>query len=197
LIDPEVIVLGGGVIEACSEFMMPIVENIVGSDRLPGARDGGQVLLSALGDDAVVLGAVALARKRAGRSPFKKRFSVAPRYPQIVRAGGGKITVGRKTYGRDVFIGVNGKVKKRGKSHSTQHDGSTAAVHPKELRKVCRGGPEVLFLGAGQQGKMELTAEAERYLGQRAIRCEMLPTAAAAEAYNRSKQRKAALMHVT
>ena len=55
LLDPSVIVLGGGVIEACSDFIMPIVENIVGSDRLPGARDGGQVLLSALGDDAVVL----------------------------------------------------------------------------------------------------------------------------------------------
>ena len=36
LVDPEVIVLGGGLIEACSEFMMPILENIVGSDRLPG-----------------------------------------------------------------------------------------------------------------------------------------------------------------
>ncbi len=35
LIDPEVIVLGGGLIEACSEYMMPILENIVGSDRLP------------------------------------------------------------------------------------------------------------------------------------------------------------------
>ncbi len=116
LIDPEVIVLGGGVIEACSDFMMPIVENIVGSDRLPGARDGGQVFLSALGDDAVVLGAVALARKLVGRSPFKKRFAVAPRYPEIVRAGAGEITVGRKTYRRDVYIPVNGKTKKRGKS---------------------------------------------------------------------------------
>ena len=36
LIDPEVIVLGGGLIEACSEYMMPTLENIVGSDRLPG-----------------------------------------------------------------------------------------------------------------------------------------------------------------
>ena len=93
LIDPEVIVLGGGVVEACSDFLMPIVENIVGNDRLPGARDGGQVRLSALGDDAVVLGAVALARKRVGRSPFKKRFHVAPRYPEIVSAAGGEITV--------------------------------------------------------------------------------------------------------
>jgi len=73
LIDPEVIVLGGGLIEACSEYMMPILENIVGTDRLPGARDGGHVLLSALGDDAVVLGAVALARRSVGRSPFKRK----------------------------------------------------------------------------------------------------------------------------
>ena len=35
-------------------------------------RDGGHVLLSALGDNAVVLGAVALARRLVGRSPFKK-----------------------------------------------------------------------------------------------------------------------------
>ena len=32
LIDPEAIVLGGGVVEACSDFIMPIVENIVGRD---------------------------------------------------------------------------------------------------------------------------------------------------------------------
>ena len=81
LIDPEAIVLGGGVIEACSDFIMPIVENIVGLDPLPGAREGGRVLLSALGDDAVVLGAVAAARKLVGRSPFKKRFLVKPKYP--------------------------------------------------------------------------------------------------------------------
>ena len=73
LIDPEVIVLGGGVIEACSDFVLPIVENIVGSDQLPGARPGGRVLASALGDDAVSLGAVALARMSIGRSPFKRR----------------------------------------------------------------------------------------------------------------------------
>ena len=197
LIDPAVIILGGGVIEACSDFMMPIIENIVGRDRLPGARDGGQVLLSALGDDAVVLGAVALARKLAGRSPFKRRYAVAPRYPEIVRASVGEITVGRKTYRRDVYIPVNGKPKKRGKSLCREHNGQPPIIHPKELQKVCRGGPEILFVGAGKEGKVELSQEAQRYLTQRAIRCEVLPTAQAVEAYNRSKQRKAALMHVS
>ena len=65
LIDPEVIVLGGGVIEACGDFVLPVVRQIVDADRLPGAREGGGVVVSALGDDAVVLGAVALARAAA------------------------------------------------------------------------------------------------------------------------------------
>ena len=82
---------GGGVIEACSDFIMPIVENIVGRDPLPGAREGGRVLLSALGDDAVVLGAVAAARKIVGRSPFKKRFAVQPTYSEIRRVSFGEL----------------------------------------------------------------------------------------------------------
>ncbi|MDY0169751.1 MAG: ROK family protein [Thermoguttaceae bacterium] len=77
LIDPEVIVLGGGVIEACGDFVVPIVRQIVEADRLPGAREGGRVVVSALGDDAVVLGAVALARATAGRNPFGKQACVA------------------------------------------------------------------------------------------------------------------------
>ncbi len=77
LVDPEVIVLGGGVIEACGDFVVPIIRRIVDADRLPGAREGGHVVVSELGDDAVVLGAVALARGAAGRSPFGKRLCEA------------------------------------------------------------------------------------------------------------------------
>ncbi len=63
LIDPEVIVLGGGVMEACGNFILPIVQEVVASDTLPGAKQGGGVVMSVLGDDAVVLGAVALAQQ--------------------------------------------------------------------------------------------------------------------------------------
>ncbi len=197
LIDPHVIVLGGGVLEACSDFMMPIVEGIVDSDCLPGARAGGRVLLSALGDDAVVLGAVAEARKLVGRSPFEKRFAVKPRYPQIVSADFGQITVDQKTYNRDVYIGVTGNVKKRSKTLAKELYGSSHSIGPKELEQVCQGGPEVLFVGSGHSGMVELIEEARRYLSQRAIKCEVLPTPKAVEAYNKSKQRKATLIHVT
>ena len=116
LLDPEAIVFGGGVLEACSDFIMPIIENLVGLDPLPGAREGGRVLLSALGDDAVALGAVAAARRLVGRSPFKKRYFVKPRYPTIRRPGSTRWPSGRKTYRRDIYIPVSGKVHKRDRS---------------------------------------------------------------------------------
>lgn len=197
LLDPEVIVLGGGVVEACSDFILPIVENIVGSDQLPGARESGHVLLSALGDDAVVLGAVALAARHVGRNPFKKRYAVQPTYPEVRCSGPGEVTVGAKVYARDVYIPVSGKVKKRKKSLARQEYGTAHHLGPKELEKVCKGGPAILFVGTGQLGRVELTEEAQRYLQQRAIECRALPTPEAVEAYNDSKQRKAALIHVT
>jgi glucokinase len=197
LIDPEAIVLGGGVIEACSDFIMPIVENIVGRDPLPGAREGGRVLLSALGDDAVVLGAVAAARKAVHRSPFKKRFLVQPKYPEISRLGFGEITVGRETYSRDVCIFVSGKVKKRDESIAKELYGSAHVVGPKELERICKGGPAVLFIGAGRQGEVKLTEDARRFLAQRSIKCEIEPTVKAVESYSKSKLRKAALIHIT
>ncbi len=197
LVDPEVIVLGGGLIEAWCVFMMPIIENVVGCDRLPGARQAGRVLLSALGDDAVMLGAVALARKRSGRNPFKKRFAVRPAYFEISRVDFGEVEIGGKCYTHDVYIPVGGKVKARDKSLAKKNYGDAHVVGPKELELVCKGGPEVLFVGTGKEGKGQLTDDARRYLAQRAIHCEVLPSAELAAAYNKSKQRKAALIHVT
>ena len=68
LLDPEVIVIGGGgvVVEACGGFVMPIVEEVLACDALPGAKAGGKVVVSTLGHDAGVLGAVALAMELVG-----------------------------------------------------------------------------------------------------------------------------------
>ena len=72
LVDPDVIVLGGGVIEACGGFVLPIVRKIVAADALPGARKGGEIVESELGDDAVPLGAVAIAQELVGESPLAR-----------------------------------------------------------------------------------------------------------------------------
>jgi glucokinase len=62
--DPELFVLGGGVIEACGDFLLPIVKKRLADDALFRKVGSIRVSRSRLGDDAVVLGAVALARDR-------------------------------------------------------------------------------------------------------------------------------------
>jgi len=197
LIDPEVIVLGGGVVEACSDFMLPIIQRVVEADRLPGAREGGRVLLSALGDDAVVLGAVALARSAVGRSPFKKQFAKTPEYPKVEPPAFGRITIGKDTYEQDVYIRATGKVKKRKKSLAKERYGSSHTIGVEEIEKVCRGAPELVIVGTGMSGGAELHESARRFLEQRAIEYQVLPTPEAVEAYNQSPRRRAMLVHLT
>lgn len=60
--DPEVIVLGGGLIEACGGFILPIVRAKLAADPLFKRVPACRVVPSELGDDAVLMGAVALAR---------------------------------------------------------------------------------------------------------------------------------------
>lgn len=61
--DPELFILGGGVIEACGDFILPIVKRRLAADPLFRKIGPCRVTRSRLGDDAVVLGAVALARR--------------------------------------------------------------------------------------------------------------------------------------
>jgi glucokinase len=62
IFDPEIIVLGGGVMEACGDFILPIVRRIVHHDRFFSEIGDCDIVASQLGDDAIVLGAIALAQ---------------------------------------------------------------------------------------------------------------------------------------
>jgi len=120
-----------------------------------------------------------------------------PKQPEITGARFGRITVGKKTYEHDVYIRADGEVKKRKKSIARAVYGSSHSIGPGELKKVCKGDPEIVFVGLGQSGLAELTEEAHEFLRARNIAFCALPTPQAVEAYNESTQRKAALIHVT
>jgi len=197
LIDPDVIILGGGVIEACGRFLMPTIQQIVQRDQLPGAREGGQVLVSALGDDAVLVGAVALAQCRIGRSPFKKKYRTEPTYASVRLADGETVEVGGESYQRDIYIRPCGKVKRRDESLARRATGSPRTIGRDELRKVCRGGPEVLIIGAGPGTKVELTDEAKAFLRQRLIEHEIHPVDKAVARYNKEGRRRALLLNTS
>jgi glucokinase len=65
ILGPEVIVLGGGVIEALGEKMLPAIQKRAEELVLPGAFDGVQILVSRLGDHAGISGAAVLAQRRS------------------------------------------------------------------------------------------------------------------------------------
>ena len=63
IFDPECIILGGGVIEACGDFIIPIVQKVLEKDKFFRRMRACKVKKSLLGDDAILLGGVALARQ--------------------------------------------------------------------------------------------------------------------------------------
>jgi len=195
LVDPEVIVLGGGVIEACGDFMMPIITKIVEKGSMPGATSTARVVRSALGDDAGVLGAAALAQQRVG-TPVDLTAAEIPS-ATIDATAFGEITIDGETYTHDVIVRADGTVKKRKKGPVKAVHGTSHKIGPAELKKVLKGDPETLIIGAGQSASADLTKEGRDLLAERGVRVEVLPTPDAIKVYNATTGRKAALMHVT
>lgn len=65
LFDPELIVLGGGLIEKLGDRIIPIAEKTMRTRAMPRLVEGVKVCSAALGDDAVIIGAADLAGERA------------------------------------------------------------------------------------------------------------------------------------
>lgn len=63
LLSPEVVVLGGGVIDALEDEMMAIIIETAHDYTLPGTDKDLQIIPSKLGDDAGIVGAAVLARR--------------------------------------------------------------------------------------------------------------------------------------
>ena len=65
IFNPEMIVLGGGVIEACGDFLIPRIKKITSNDPFFKKFKSCQIIEAKLQDDAVLLGAVALVKRQA------------------------------------------------------------------------------------------------------------------------------------
>jgi glucokinase len=63
LLNPEVIVLGGGIIDALEDEMMPVIAKTAKDHALAGTAKGVRIIPSKLGDDAGIVGAAFLARR--------------------------------------------------------------------------------------------------------------------------------------
>ena len=63
VIGPEVVVLGGGVIEALADEMMSVIVETANDYAMPGTMKGVDIIASKLGDNAGITGAAVLARR--------------------------------------------------------------------------------------------------------------------------------------
>ncbi len=199
LLDPEVIILGGGVIEACNKFMMPIIEAIIASDKLPSAPGNRRVLISSLGDNAVVIGAVALARERSGESPLHQDKRMLPKYPKLAFApsAGGKVRgkvlsiAGESQWG-DFYLHSDGKICPRVRKPNKDPNN----FRRKEIENTCRGGVELLIIGTDAAGEITLSGKCHDFLYRRGIDYRILPIQEAVKAYNTIQVRRAAIFHI-
>ena len=192
MIDPEVIVLGGGVIEACHKFMMPIIEAVVVNDRLMAASGHRRVLLSMLRDDAVVLGAVALARSVSGSNPLQKKARrIIPRYPTLRLMTDNVIHIADKPYSGDFYLLSDGSIQQREKLPKKNKDG----FRLKDIEKATQGGVDLLILISPQAGDLTLSGKCHDYLYRRNIDYRILQLEEGVKLYNSSVLRRAAVVH--
>jgi len=181
LVDPEVILLGGGVIEACGGFILPIVEKIVQADPLTGASPGGRVLESSLGDDAVVLGAVAMAQQQLGLDPFAKTRRVS--YPKLAFADGRLSVSGRSCRGGCLIRADGTTIAGEQFDDRLASDIDKARLGDKSVRLLCQGRPHVVFVAQAQPEPIKLSNRAQQTLHFHDVRLEILAPADAVKAF--------------
>ena len=222
LLDPEVILFGGGVMEACSEFILPTIERIVAEDKLPAAPSNRRIVLSQLGDDAVVLGAAALARAKLLQETDDVVSAIlrSVQYPKITIQKPGVCTVGEQTFARSFAILPNG-VPEIWSSKDASKKAETVAgtppvamvgtasamgtgmavpslhskntkIHRGDLMRLCNGSVQLL-VAASTSGKIEFTRKASEYLLLRGIELQYLVFDQAVKVFNESTKPRAGL----
>lgn len=68
ILDPELVVIGGGVIESLADFMLPLIQKEVIKNTINYEQRNTKIVESQLGDHAVVLGAASFAAHRIANS---------------------------------------------------------------------------------------------------------------------------------
>lgn len=191
VIDPEVFLFGGGVIEACGTHILPIIERIIASDPLASPKPAGRVLESALGDDAVPLGGVALAQQQLGLDPFAKARQV--RYPKVSHVDG-HVHVGGKRR-EALLIRADGElIEPEAMASKLVSDLGKGRLGDRSVRQLCVGQPKTVFVALPTPEPLRLSDRAQVTLHFHDFALEMLPASQAVTAFSDCRHRKALLL---
>ena len=193
LLDPDVVVMGGGLIEGCGAFLMPVILGHAGPRLLLPDGTGPVIMQSELGDDAVVLGAAVYAYDYlAGTQPHVRRRAL----PDLEWIGPGEVKVNGRRKVDDFVVRDDGSVRKRRRKLSLKVHGSTHLVSVDEVKFICKGTPRVLIVGTGTDGMVEVGEDAKSWLAKKHIRLICKKSESAVKEFHETVDPVAMLLHV-
>jgi hypothetical protein len=102
-----------------------------------------------------------------------------------------------ETYEHDVIIRLSGEVEKRRKKLSKETYGTSHIGSKAEAMYIFEDGCDLLIVGAGQERNLHLSSEASKFFEKKECKVIVQPTPEAISAFNQSRAKKIALMHVT
>jgi hypothetical protein len=117
--------------------------------------------------------------------------------PQINAAPFGSITIDGQEIRHDVILRLDGSIEKRKKKLSKRVYGTSHTISLKEAKHVYEKGAELLIIGTGHSGLVELSDEAEKYLKKQGCRVKAKATPQAVHVWNNSSENAIGLIHVT
>ena len=119
--------------------------------------------------------------------------------PKIKETSFGSITVGKKTFGHDIVIGLDGTVRKRNKKLSKRRFGTSHKISLDEIMDIYEKGATQLIVGTGHYDQVRLSEEAAAYLITRRCDAILFSTPKALTRWNETEDRSntIGLFHIT
>lgn len=190
IFNPQVIILGGGVMEACGNFILPIVKKVVDEDPFFSKLDNCKILPSKLEDDAGILGAVALVRGN------HTSLGASNRYPQVTTQSNDGITVDGIPYHKDLIIRADGKIKLRKESDKTNFSTASHRLLAEDIEKLSKKTPEIIFIGTGIKNCLQIPKESENLLKDIDVEYKIATNPEIIKLYHDSHRRKSLFLHL-
>ena len=180
----EVFIFGGGVIEACGDFILPRIERALKKDPFFKDLQTPKVLAAKLGDDAVILGAVAAVRQGADLKALSSAY-----YPRIKIMPSGKVSINAILIDKPFYLRADGKLKE-------PEEFVPPHITNDLVEELTKKGPDTLFIAMGKKKRLVFSPKATRYLKKKKITARLLPVRQAIKAYNACEERKAVFFYL-
>ena len=117
--------------------------------------------------------------------------------PVIENTSFGSITISGETYDHDVVIDLEGIVKKRKKKLSKEVYGTSHKVSLAEAKFIMNKNTDMVIIGNGQYGALELSDEAREYFSKHNCKIRQLQTPDAIREWNKESGKVVGMFHVT